>query len=221
MPGYQTAKTSVNLPGGARVPVTLTLPPLLALKLLFPSEGRVAINSDAPVTVQDGQFLRELPVGTYSVRLSTGRSGAVAFSFEVVKEGPAMITVPPSAQEVSALLISNFGDQTRIFTGAPPVDVRLDGHALGQLDKNGLDLARLTPANHQLELGAVKDPRKHAIATGPERTLTLIVDSDPNAGTLVVQTNEDDVAIVVLANAKEVKRGNTRKGTFRVASLKA
>ena len=46
----------------------LTLVPVLALKLQFPSEGRVAINDEEPVTVQDGQFLRELSLGTYSVK---------------------------------------------------------------------------------------------------------------------------------------------------------
>src|ERR1019366_4992650 len=102
MPGYQTAKTTKNLAGGARVPVSLTLAPVLVLKLQLPSEGRVAINHEAPVTIQqDGQFFRELSVGTYAVNVSTGRSGAVAFEFEVRPEGPAVITGPPKAQEVS------------------------------------------------------------------------------------------------------------------------
>ena len=125
LPGYQTTKTEVKLAGGARLAVPLTLPPVLALKLSFPSEGRVAINNEEPVTVTDGQFFRELPVGTYSVKLSTGRSGTIAFAFEVRPDGPAVITGPPRAQEVSALLISNFGDQTRIYTGASSADVKL------------------------------------------------------------------------------------------------
>ena len=221
MPGYQTAKTTVNLAGGARVSVSLTLAPVLALKLQLPSEGRVAINHEAPVTIQqDGQFFRELPVGTYAVNVSSGRSGVVDFEFEVRPEGPAVITVPPRAQEVSALLISNFGDQTRIYTGASSGDVKLDGQALGQLDKNGLDLPKLTPANHELELGAGKNLRKKQIEIGPDRTLTLILESDPNTGTLLVQTNEDDVAIAVLLNEKEVTHGSSKKGSFRAANLK-
>jgi serine/threonine-protein kinase len=220
-PGYQAAKTTVNLAGGARVPVSLTLAPVLALKLLFSTESRVAINNEEPVTVHDGQFLRDLPVGTYSVRLTAGRSGIVAFVFEVRPEGPAVITGPPSVQEVSAILISNFGDQTRIYTGASPVEVKLDGQALGQLDKNGLDLPKLAPANHALELGSGKDLRKKSIEVSPERTLTAIIDSDPNTGTLLVRTNEDNVAIVVLINGKEVTHGKTKKGTFRAANLKA
>src|ERR1019366_272984 len=138
-PGYQTTKTEVKLAGGARLAVPLTLPPVLALKLSFPSEGRVAINNEEPVTVTDGQFFRELPVGTYSVQLSTGRSGTIAFAFEIRPDGQAVITGPLRAQEVSALLISNFGDRTRIYTGASSADVKLDGQSLGQLGKNGLD----------------------------------------------------------------------------------
>jgi eukaryotic-like serine/threonine-protein kinase len=221
MPGYQTAKATADVAAGARVPVSLTLTPVVMLKLQFPSEVRIAINNEEPVTVQDGPFLRELPAGAYAVKLSTGRSGTIAFAFEVRPEGAAAITEPPRTQEVSALLISNFGDQTRIYSGASSVEVKLDGQALGQLDKKGLDLPKLTSANHELELGTDKDLRKHPIEIGPERTLTVILESDPNTGTLVVQTNEDDVAITVLVNGKEVKHGTARNKTFHVANLKA
>ena len=200
----------------------LTLAPVLALKLQFPSEGRVAINDEEPVTVQDGQFLRELPVGAYSVKFSTGRSTTVAFTFEVRADGPAAITGPPAVQGVSALFISSFGDQARIYTGVSSVDVNLDGQALGQLDKNGLDLPKLSTANHELVLTTGKDVRKHTIEITPERSLTAIIESDPNTGTLLVQTNEEGAAIVVrIPNGKDVKRGNSTKGPFRVSSLKA
>ena len=167
LPGFQTAKTTVNLVAGARLAVPLTLAPVLALKLQFPSEGRVAINDEEPVTVQDGQFLRELPVGAYSVKFSTGRSTTVAFTFEVRADGPAVITGPPAVQGVSALFISSFGDQARIYTGASSVDVNLDGQALGQLDKNGLELPKLSAANHELVLATGKDVRKHTIEITP------------------------------------------------------
>ena len=200
----------------------LTLAPVLALKLQFPSEGRVAINDEEPVTVQDGQFLRELPVGAYSVKFSTGRSTTVAFTFEVRADGPAAITGPPAVQGVSALFISSFGDRARIYTGASSVDVNLDGQTLGQLDKNGLDLPKLSTANHELVLTTGKDVRKHTIEITPERSLTAIIESDPNTGTLLVQTNEEGAAIVVrIPNGKDVKRGNSTKGPFRVSSLKA
>ena len=182
MPGYQTAKATVNLAAGARVAVPLTLSPVLALNIQISSEGSIAINKEEPVPIQDGQFFKDLPVGTYSVKVSVGRSGTITFAFEVRADGPAAITEPPRAQEVSALLISNFGDQARIYTGAASVEVKLDGQALGQVDKNGLELPKLTPASHELEVGAGKDSRKHSIEIGPERTLTAVIGSDPNTG---------------------------------------
>lgn len=221
MPGYQTAKTTVNLAAGARVALPLTLMPVLALNIRIPSEGSVAINKEEPVTIQDGQFFKDLPVGTYSVKVSAGRSGTITFAFEVRADGPAAITEPPRAQEVSALLVSNFGDQTRIYTGAASVEVKLDGKALGQVDKNGLELPKLTPASHELEVGAGKDSRKHSIEIGPERTLTAVIGSDPNTGTLLVKTNEDDATISVLLNEKEVRHGTSKKGIYRVGTLKA
>jgi hypothetical protein len=221
-PGYQTKKVTVNLAGGARLAVPLNLVPVVALRLQFPAEGQVGINDEEPVTVQDGQFLRELPVGAYSVKFSTGRTSKVAFTFEVRSEGPAVITGTPSVQGVSALLISNFGDQTRINTGASSVDVSLDGRPLGQLDKSGLELPKLSPSNHELVLRTGANVRKHTIEISPERSLTVIIESDPNTGTLLVQTNEENAAIVVLlANGKEVKHGNSGKGPLRVSNLKA
>ncbi len=221
LPGYQTLKRTVDLAGGAQVPVALTLLPVLALKLLLPMDGRVAIDDAEPVLVEDGQFLREFALGSHTVKVSTGRNGVVDFAFEVRPEGPAILTAPPSSQQVSALWISNFGEQARIYTGAALMDVKLDGQPLGQVDRNGLDLPRTTPGNHELALGPARDLRKHSIETGLERTLTVIVESDPNTGTLVVQTNEEDVSIAVTINGREVKRGNAENGTFRIANLKA
>src|SRR5581483_9160144 len=195
MPGFRPAKTSVNLAGGSHAPISLTLEPVLTLKVLFSGEGRIAINNEEPVKVQDGQFLRDFSRGTYAAKISTGRTGAIAFQFEVRADGPAVITGPPATQDVSALLVSNFGDQTRIYGGASPISAKLGDQALGKLDKNGLDLPKLGPAKYDLELGDGKELRKKSIEIGPDRTLTVIIDSDPNTGTLLVQTSESNVTI--------------------------
>ena len=141
LPGYQTLKRTIDLAGGAQLPVALTLLPVLALKLLLPMDGRVSIDNEEPVLVEDGEFLRKFALGSHTVKVSTGRNGVVDFAFEVRPEGPAILTAPPSSQQVSALWISNFGEQARIYTGAASMDVKLDGQPLGQVDRNGLDLS--------------------------------------------------------------------------------
>jgi serine/threonine protein kinase len=221
LPGYRTAQATATLKAGARTPVELVLAPVLLFKVGLSADGQVAINGEQPETVVEGQFSRELSVGKYSVQIKTGRGGALTFGFEVVPDGQAMVTGSPQAKEVSALLVSNFGEQARIFTSGPPVKVALDGQPLGDLDGRGIDLPKVAAARHEVELGQGNDLRKKIIEVGPERTLTAIVDTDPNTGNLLVVANEDDVTVVVLANGKEVKRGQTNKGRFQVSRLGA
>jgi len=221
LPGYQTARTTANLQAGVRSPVTLTLTPILALKFLIPGDGQVTVNDEQPVEVEGGAFSRELTPGNYSVKIATGRDGSLSFGFQVDGGGLPVLTGLPNAKDVSAILISNFGEQGRIYTTGPPVQIKLDGQALGELNKNGLDLPKVSAGSHELVLGDKQDLRKKSADFGPSRTLTAIIDSDPNTGTLVVQTNEDGVTISVLAGGKEVKNGQTKDGRFRLPNLPA
>lgn len=221
LPGYQTARTTANIQAGVRSPVTLTLTPILALKFLLPGDGQVTVNQEQPVRVQGGEFSRELTPGTYSVKISTGRRGYLNFAFQVDGSGPALLTAPPSSGDVSGILISNFGGQGRIYTTGAAVKVKLDGQALGELGRNGLDLPKVSLGTHELELGENQDLRKKSADFSASRTLTAIIDSDPNTGTLVVQANEDGVTIVVLDGSKEIARGETKDGRFRYSNLRA
>ena len=101
------------------------------------------------------------------------------------------------------------------------MQVKVDGQSIGKLGPDGLDLPSLTAGNHQLDLGEGKDARRKSIDIGPARTLVARLDADPNAGNLVVQTNEDDVEIVVLLNGQEIKRGVTKNRGFSVQGLRA
>lgn len=220
LPGYRPAKSSAQLAPGGRLPISLTLEPVLALRLLFPADARVSVD-EQQVTLQNGQYVNDFSVGPHSVKVSVGRTGNLAFQFEVRPDGPATITAPFAAEEVSALLVSNFGAQARIYGNASSANVTLKGQKLGKLDKNGLDLPQLSPDRYDLEIGDGKEMRKRSIEIGPERTLTAIVDSDPNTGTLLVQTNENGANISVLGGGKEVARGQSQKGVFRAPNLKA
>jgi hypothetical protein len=219
LPGYQSATARVNLVP-KRSAVSLTLAPVLLLRIQC-SDGVVTVNGNQPEAIKDGLFLRQLPVGDYTVSIQTSTNGRVSFSFEVVPDGPAVITQEPAVKDASALLISNFGNRTRIHSANPPLLAKLDGESNGALARGGLELPVLEAGNHVLELSEGKSFRKKVMAIGPERTLTAIVDSDPDTGTLLVQTNEDGVAISVLANGKHLSpRGESKGGAFR-ANLRA
>ena len=72
LPGFQTLKTTIELARGTHVPVALQLRPVLALKLLLPMDGRVAIDNEEPVIVQDGQFSREFALGATPSKSTPG-----------------------------------------------------------------------------------------------------------------------------------------------------
>lgn len=221
LPGYKTAVSKVDLAASGNSPVILTLVPVLTLKILC-SSGKVTVNEEEPAAIEDGQYVRQLPVGDYNIKVETGPAGRMSFSFRVVPDGPAVVTKDPSVRDVTGLVVSNFGDKVRIHTGNGPMTVKLDGQAVGELGTNGLDLPTMSLTNHDLELGVGKDVRKKSIEIGQERTLTAIIDSDPDTGTLIVQTNEEGVSISVLAGGKEVVRpGETKGGRIRIPNLRA
>jgi len=221
LPGYQPARATANLQAGVHSPLTLTLSPVVALRFFLPGDGKVAVNDEPPVPVEGGSFSRELPVGTYSVKITSGQTGSLSFAFQVDSTGLAVLTAPPTTRDVAGLLISNFGDHGRIYTTGAPVKIKLDGQALGELTKNGLDFPKLTAGTHELELGENQDLRKKSADFGAARTLTAIIDSDPNTGTLVVQANEDGATITVLSGKKQIARGPIKNGRFRVSNLRA
>jgi eukaryotic-like serine/threonine-protein kinase len=221
LPGFQDAASSPEVT--AKGAVVLTLAPVLILKIHCSGDASVTINDEPAAPVKDGSLVRQFPVGTYTVKIATSSRGTMAFAFQVVPDGPAVVTTPPSARDMSGFVISNFGDQTRLYASSQPMQVKFDGKAAGELGVGGLDLPNASTANPELELSAGKITRKKLIEVGPERTLTAIVDSDPDTGTLLVQANEDGAAISVLLNGREmVRNGQTADGgRFRKSNLRA
>jgi hypothetical protein len=220
LPGYRTARTAANLRAGVRTELTLTLTPVLTFQVLLPGNGEISVNNEQPVKVVGGAYSREFTPGTYSVTITTVRDGSLSFAFPVDSGGPAVLTSLPNARDVSALLISNFGEEGRIYSTGPPVKIQLDGQDLGELSQAGLDLPKVAAGSHELKLGENRTLRKVWADFGTARTLTAIISSDPNTGTLVVQA-QDGADITVLADGTEVARGQTRNGRFRVSNLRA
>jgi serine/threonine-protein kinase len=214
LPGYQSARASAQVQAGRRASIPLTLVPLLSLRILCTGNMKATIDNEEPVDIQEGQLVREFSSGKHLVKVSTS-GGAGGFSFEVVPGGPAVITETPRMREMAALLVSNFGEQGRVYASNAPMKLKLDGQATRDLIPDGLDLPRLSAGNHELELGEGRNLRKKVIEIGPARVLTAIIDSDPNTGTLLVEADQDGADIVILAGNREIRRGQTRNGRYR------
>jgi len=222
MPGYSAASQRVEVKAGGRVPVNLVLNPNVILRLFGPVGLKASIDGGAAVDVPAGRLLRELTAEKHSVRISNGRGAELEFSFEIGPAGLPTFPAPPRIRIFNALLVSNFGRQTRIVSGGQPVRVRLNGQPAGVLGKDGLDLPGLAAGTQRLELGEGNDLRKKSIDTGAERTVSVLIDSDPNTGNVLVDTGLGDTQVEFLRSGKVVLKVTTAAdGKWRVQGLPA
>ena len=146
LPGYQTAKKTMNLAGGDTTYRCAAARPLLALKLLLPADGRVAINDEAPVIVQDGQF--SSGICRLEPTPSKSTPGEMAPSLFHSRSGGRAGHDYRTSQRAASLRSANqqLWRPRRVSTRARRSwTSRFDGQPLGQVDKNGLDLPKADP----------------------------------------------------------------------------
>jgi hypothetical protein len=222
MPGYSTASQKVEAKAGDRVPVNLALNANVILRLFGPAGLKASIDGGEAVEVPEGQLLRELTAEKHSVKISNRSGAEMEFSFEVGPTGLPVFSAPPRIRDFAVLLVSNFGEQARILSGGQPVPVKVNGQTAGVLGKDGLDLPKLPAGTQQVELGVGSDLRTKSIDTGVERTLSVLIDSDPNTGNVLVETGLGDTQIEFLRSGKTVLKVTTAAdGKRRVQGLPA
>jgi hypothetical protein len=101
----------VTVAAGQPATVNLNLEPQAqSLRILTDLEsGKVAIDDQPPVDLQEGQFVIEkLPPGPHTVKV-IGKTGEAAFNFEVVPARSPQITGAVTAKNLSAVIVSSFG----------------------------------------------------------------------------------------------------------------
>lgn len=222
MPGYSTASQKVEAKAGDRVPVNLALNANVILRLFGPAGLKASIDGGEAVEVPEGQLLHELTAEKHSVKISNRSGAEIEFSFEVGPTGLPVFSAPPRIRDFAVLLVSNFGEQARILSGGQPVPVKVNGQTAGVLGKDGLELPKLPAGTQQVELGVGSDLRTKSIDTGAERTLSVLIDSDPNTGNVLVETGLGDTQIEFLRSGKTVLKVTTAAdGKRRVQGLPA
>ena len=222
MPGYSAASQRVEIKAGERAAVNLVLNPNVILRLFGPLGLKASIDGGAAVDVPEGRLLRELTAEKHSVRISNGKGAELQFSFDVGPAGLPIFQAPPQIRNFNALLVSNFGQQARILSSGPPLRVKVNGQPAGVLGKDGLDLPGLAAGTQRLELGEGNDLRKKSIDTGAERTVSVLIESDPNTGNVLVDTGLGDTQVEFLRSGKVVLKVTTAAdGKWRVQGLPA
>ncbi len=195
------------------IPVTAasTKPTLRLYTDLVP--GTVEIDSGEPQDLKDGELvLDDLQPGQHSIKV-VGRSGEAAFTFDVSEKSAPRIVSVPSASNAMAVLVSAEDGKAHLVTNADNSEVSLDGKPAGQVGTDGLTLQDLGTADHDLEVTQGKDRQRFVLTYTTAPALTVYVKSDPNAGTLVVMTGQDNVAVYI---DDKLYRRETDRGQVRV-----
>ncbi|HWQ56477.1 MAG TPA: protein kinase [Bryobacteraceae bacterium] len=218
MPGFQPAVASLTLRAGVPGVVDLTLEPLsVALRVFTDLDpARVSIDDQAPVEFQGGQFVIErLPEGKHMVRVA-GVTGEASFPIEIAGAAPPKVPGPVLAKEVAAVVVINVGRDARVYASAAGAKIAIDGHPAGEAGSAGLALSGLAPGGHALEIGEGKEHRKLSFEIGAKTSLTAFLNSDREAGTLVVVTGQDGANVLI--DGKPQRRV-TKGGQLRIPNL--
>ncbi len=214
--GYQPLDQKLEIRSGSMPPMTIKLVPELPM-LRIVGSGQAFVDSDPAVDIKDGQFELQLPAGEHTVRVVMNRASETSFKVRVDPDGLPVVS-ELKAKEATPLVVSNFGPLAKIYgSNATPVPVQLKGQPIGNLGPDGLDLPALEPSIYELAMG---DGKKRNIDIGPNRTLSVLLEADPNEGYLLVQASEDGATVILTSNGKEYGRKTTQNREARFPHLR-
>ena len=159
--------------------------------------GTVSIDGEKPLDLRDGELILDhLQPGRHSIRVN-GLSGSAQFTYDVLENAAPQVIGTPSALNAMTVLVSTQNGKAHLVTNAENANVLLDNVPAGQVGVNGLDMDKLGQADHDLEVTQGKDRQRFILTYTPAPALTVYVKSDPNAGTVVLVTHQDNTQVFI------------------------
>lgn len=216
--GYEPAASGIAVAAGQPATITLRLEPQAqSLRIITDlDQGKVALDDDPPVDLQEGQFILDrVLAGPHTVKV-TGKSGEASFSFEITDAKQPTITSAVTARNLDAILVASMANQAHLLTSAGSMVLAVNGQPEADTNAAGVDLKSFQAGVDELVIGEGKDQHSVKENFGPAPMLTAFLKSDLNAGTLVVSTGEDDVRVFL--NNKEYPR-HTQRGQIRISTI--
>jgi hypothetical protein len=216
--GYDPATSPLTVTAGQPSSVNLALTPQVqSVRILTDLDsGKIAVDDQPPVDLQEGQFVMDnVTPGTHTVKV-TGRASEASFTFEVADARAPAVTGPVNAKNLIAVLVSSLGSQAHLVTNSGPMKLAVNGQAQADAGPAGVDVQGFQPGVDEIVLGDGNDARNMKESFGPAPMLTAFLKSDLNIGTLIVSAGEDDVKVFL--NEKEYRR-KTTKGQVRIQTI--
>lgn len=215
--GFEPAAATLRVTAGKPAAVNLRLEPQAQTVRILTDlmQGQVALDTQPPADLQDGQFvISRIQPGTHTVKL-TSRTGEASFTVEIADAKPPAVTGPVAARNLLAVLVATLGSKARVVTSGP-MKLALNGQAQADATAAGTDLVGFRTGVNEIAVGEGKDQRTLTESFGPAPALTVFLKSDLNIGTLIISAAEDDVRVFL--NGKEYPR-KTQRGQLRIQTL--
>jgi hypothetical protein len=214
--GYDPAASSLTVTAGQPANLNLTLEPAAqTVRVLTDLEqGKVTLDSQPPVDLQEGQFVfDQVQPGQHTLKI-TSRSGEAALQFELAVAKLPAITAPFTTRNLLGVAILSFANQARVLSSSGPMKLAMNGQPQPDVTPQGVDLQNFQPGVSELVLGEGQHNMKESF--GPAPAVTLFLKSDQNIGTLIVSTVENDVKVFL--NDREYPR-RTQRGAIRIPAI--
>ena len=218
--GYEPAASGVNLVLGKSESLNLTLEarPQTVRILSDLAQGKVVLDGQPPVDLQDGQYVFEkVPPGAH-VATVTGPNAEASFNFDLTPARLPVVSGTVAARNVLAVLVSSLAARARLVTSSGPWKLAVNGQAEDSAGPAGVDLKNFQPGLDEMSITQGTDQRSFKEDFGPGPTLTVFLKTDRNVGTLIVSTGENNARVFL--NNKEYPR-RTQSGQLRIQTIGA
>jgi serine/threonine protein kinase len=180
--------------------------------------GRVTLDDQPPAEFQDGLWsLDKIAPGDHKFNVESAR-GQTSFAFSTAAGAAPIVSGPIVAKGVVAVVVTGIADHVHVYASDATAKVSLDGQAPIDVSKKGVELAALSPGEHELALTRGHDQYKLDIGVGVAPTLSAFMESgqSESLGTLLVVAGQDKAKVFL--NGK-LQPQLTQNGQLRIPNL--
>jgi hypothetical protein len=145
--------------------------------------------------LESGEYtIEKVMPGRHTVKV-TGASGETSFTFDVAPAKQPGIMGTVEAHDVLTVLVASLANRARVVTSSGPWKLAVNGHTESDAGPAGVELDNLAPGDDEVVIGEGNDRRSLKEHFGADAALTVLVTTDPSAGTLIVSTGENGVRV--------------------------
>src|SRR5262249_1778704 len=155
--------------------------------------GKVYVDDELVGTIESGSVTANMLPGDHILRIAGTRKGEEA-SVQL-HAGPGStpsLGSTPEAKQLQLVVVSS-GTQTALVRRTLSNSiVDIDGKPIGQLGEDGLPISNLDSGTHELKFSDGRSERKMSFQSGVSPAVDVIVFSDRDVGSILIEVKEDN-----------------------------